>query len=85
MKNYIVKSLREFDDYEGMPCIPENHKEHRRKGDIFNCTEERYNYLKLNGAVALMGINKVKITVDEKKVEKKVIKATESKKKKSDK
>ena len=53
-----------------MPCIPENHKEPRKKDDIFNCTKERYEYLKSNSAVILMGINKVEIVIDEKKVEK---------------
>lgn len=58
MKNFIVIATREFDDYEGLECKPENHKEHRKKGDVFNCTKERYEYLKLNGAVILKGIEK---------------------------
>lgn len=58
MKNYIVMATREFDDYEGKECIPENHKEHRVKNDIFNCTKERYEYLKSNNAVLLRGIEK---------------------------
>jgi hypothetical protein len=71
MKNFIVIATREFDDYEGMTCIPENHKEHRKIGDIFNCTEERYEYLKLNKAVLLMGIKKVEEPKEEKKETKK--------------
>lgn len=59
MKNFIVIATREFDDYEGMPCIPENHKEHRKIGDTFYCTKERYEYLNQNKAVLLLGIDKI--------------------------
>lgn len=71
MKNYIVKSLREFDDYEGLECISTNHCEKRAKNDIFNCTKERYEYLNSKGAVALKGIEKIEDTKIKKPTKKK--------------
>ena len=59
MKNYIVKSLISFDDYEGLEVKPENPRIKRNINDIFNCTKERYEYLKENNAVELVGINKI--------------------------
>lgn len=53
MKNYIVKVIKSdgFDDKE-------ENLIHRTKNDIFNCTKERYEFLKKNNAVVLMGIEK---------------------------
>jgi len=79
MKNYIVIATKEFDDYEGLEIKPENHKEHRKVNDIFNCTKERYEYLKLNGAVKLRGIEKTEVQ-DEKDIVKIVKKRTTKKK-----
>jgi hypothetical protein len=79
MKNYIVIATREFDDYEGLECKPENHKEHRKKGDVFNCTKERYEYLKSNNAVLLRGIEKAE-EQEEKEIVKIVKKRTTKKK-----
>lgn len=79
MKNYIVIATREFDDYEGLECKPENHKEHRKKGDVFSCTKERYEYLKSNNAVLLRGIEKAE-EQEEKEIVKIVKKRTTKKK-----
>lgn len=59
MKNYVVQSLIEFDDYEGLECIPTNKSIHRIKGSTFNCTEERAKYLISKGAVKLIEIKMV--------------------------
>lgn len=60
MENYIVKALINFDDVE---------KKVKREKDksIWNCTKERYEFLKSHNAVMLMGIEKV----EEPKVEEK--------------
>lgn len=50
MKNYKVVSLIEFDDLE--------EKDHKKKGQEFNCTKERYLFLKAHKAVNLIGISK---------------------------
>lgn len=48
MKNYKVKALFSFEDKE------ENVM--RKVGDIFNCNEERYNYLLKHNAIELIEI-----------------------------
>jgi len=55
MKNYKVIALRDFNDAL--------EKEPRTKGKKFECTKERYIYLKSKGAVELVEI------IEEKKVE----------------
>ena len=49
MKEYIVKATRLFND--GL-----ENKE-RKAGDIFNCTEERYQVLKQHNAVELVEVS----------------------------
>jgi len=68
MKNYVVKALVVFDDYEGLETIPENPKTKRNIGDIFNVTKERYEHLKGLNFVVLVGIDKIE---EPKKVTKK--------------
>ena len=58
MKNYIAEAITIFDDYEGQEIKPENPKTRRNVGDLFNCTKERFEYLKRKGLVILKGINK---------------------------
>ena len=59
MKNYLVKAIINFNDIEekneyglDTPRTAEQ--------SIWNCTKERYEYLKQNNAVVLMGIEEVK-------------------------
>lgn len=75
MKNYIVKALKGFDDYEGLEIKPENPHIRRIINATFNCTKERYEHLKSKGLVQLMGIEKTE--------EPKELKATVKKTKKS--
>lgn len=58
MKNYLVKTLVQFDDYEGLEIKPENPRVQRKINDIFNCTKERYEHLKDLNLVVLVGIEK---------------------------
>lgn len=54
MKDYKVKATRNFTDaIENVSRI---------SGDVFDCTEERYNFLKSKNAVELIAIQR---TVDE--------------------
>lgn len=59
MKNYIVKAIRNFNDVEEKN---EFGLDTPRKAEqsIWNCTKERYEFLKQNNAVVLMGIEEVK-------------------------
>ena len=59
MKNYVVKALSLFDDYEGLEIKPENPKTRRNVNDIFNVTKERYEHLKEKNLVVLVGIDKI--------------------------
>lgn len=59
MKNFVVKSLIDFNDYEGKDTSSQNEYVERKINDIFLCTKERYLQLKEHGAVMLYGINKV--------------------------
>lgn len=58
MKNYIVKALTNFDDYEGLEIKPENPRIRRNTNDVFNVKKERYEYLKELNLVMLVGIDK---------------------------
>lgn len=56
MKNYLVKATIKFNDTQekneyGGDVV-------RKIGDVFNCTKERYEYLKEHNAVVLVGIEK---------------------------
>ena len=56
MKNYLVKATRRFNDTQEKN---ENGVDTPRNiGDVFHCTKERYEFLKENNAVTLMGIDK---------------------------
>ena len=59
MKNFVVKSLIDFNDYEGKEPTPDTKFIERKVNDIFLCTKERYLQLKEHNAVMLYGINKV--------------------------
>lgn len=58
MKNYIVKAIFNFDDYEGKEIKPENPKVRRNINDVFNVDKERYEHLKELNLVMLVGIDK---------------------------
>jgi len=58
MKNYIVKALTNFDDYEGLEIKPENPRIRRNTNDVFNVKKERYEHLKELNLVMLVGIDK---------------------------
>ena len=66
MKNYLVKALRSFDDYEGLDVKEGNPFTKRKQNDFFYCTKERYEYLKENNAVLLEGIDEMKINTTNK-------------------
>lgn len=66
MKNYVVKALTNFDDYQGLEINPDNPKVRRNTKDVFNVTKERYEHLKKLNLVVLVGIDKV----EEKEVKK---------------
>lgn len=55
MGDYKVKSLINFNDYNGGE-IKGNDYIIRRKGDVFTCTKERYEYLKEHNAVELVEV-----------------------------
>lgn len=61
MKNYLVKATRDFDD-----TVEKNEyggNLHRTAGtSIWHCTKERYEFLKQNNAVTLVGIEKIEET-----------------------
>lgn len=82
MKNYIVKALKGFDDYEGLDIVPENPHIWREKNAIFNCTKERYEYLKDHNAVAFMGIDKIEEKKEEKPKDKVFVSTTNTKEEK---
>ena len=70
MNNYRVKATKKFNDYEGKDITnPDNSFVSRNIGDVFNCTGERYLYLKEHNAVELVEIlpNKEAITIIETK------------------
>lgn len=65
MKNYIVKAIRNFND-----VVEKNEygldTPRTAEVSIWNCTKERYEFLKQNNAVVLMGIEEVKEVKEEK-------------------
>lgn len=65
MKNYKVKAIRSFTD--GLENID------RDRDDVFNCTKERYEFLKENNAVELIEIieDKKEEKIEEEKISKK--------------
>lgn len=81
MKNYLVKALRSFDDYEGKEISPENTFVSRKQNEEFYCTEERCQLLKDKGVVMFLGIKKF----DEPKEEKTQSEPKENTKKKKSK
>lgn len=58
MKNYVVKAVRNFDDMEEKNEAGGNIPRFANIS-IWNCTKERYEYLKNHNAVILMGIDEV--------------------------
>lgn len=58
MKNYLVKALIDFNDMEEKTEAGTDTP--RIIGDVFNCTKERYEYLKSKNAVMLVGIEEIK-------------------------
>lgn len=83
MKNYIVKALINFDDYEGLDATdPQNPHIWRERNSIFNCTKERYEYLDFKKAVKFMGIEKKEESDIKSKEEKKETKPIKKKKEK---
>ena len=57
-KNYVVKATINFNDTAEKTEYGTDTP--RKIGDIFNCIKERYEYLKRNNAVILVGINEIK-------------------------
>lgn len=78
MKNYIVKTIKNFNDMQEKTEMGTDTP--RKVGDVFNCTKDRYLYLKEHNAVELVGIEKA-----EEKKENKTTKKTTKKKKASEK
>ena len=62
MKNYIVKAIRNFND-----VVEKNEygldTPRTAEVSIWNCTKERYEFLKQNNAVVLMGIEETKTNI----------------------
>lgn len=77
MDNYKVKALVTFNDYEGKDVYnPENPFIKREAGKSeWECSAERYEYLKSVGAVELIEIRKVEEPKEEKKATKKTTKS----------
>ena len=59
MKNYVVKAVRNFDDVEEKNEMGGNTPRFANIS-VWNCTKERYEYLKNHNAVILMGIDEIK-------------------------
>lgn len=59
MKNYIVKAIINFND-----TVEKNEygldTPRKAEQSIWNCTKERYEFLKSKNAVVLVGIDKIK-------------------------
>lgn len=62
MKDYTVEALINFNDIED--------NTNRAKGTIFKCTKERYEFLKEQKAVTLLGIDEIKKEIKEEVEEK---------------
>ena len=58
MKNYKVRALFGFNDTAENTATGVDTP--RAKGDIWNCTKERYEFLKDHNAVELVGIDEIK-------------------------
>lgn len=58
MKNYIVKALIDFNDVEEKNEIGGDTPREAGKS-VWNCTKERYEYLKTHNAVILVGIDEI--------------------------
>lgn len=59
MKNYVVKALINFNDMEEKNELGGDTP--RQAGiSVWNCTKERYEYLKSRNAVMLVGIDEIK-------------------------
>lgn len=56
MKNYKVKALKKFDDYEGKEVNSSNSCVARKVGEEFLCDKERYEYLKSFNVIELIEI-----------------------------
>jgi hypothetical protein len=67
MKNYIVKVTRASGFNDTVEKNEDGVDTPRKYGDIFNCTKERYLFLKQNDAVVLRGIEKKESAKDGKK------------------
>ena len=67
MKNYVVKALTNFDDYQGLEINSDNPKVRRNTKDVFNVTKERYELLKELNLVVLVGIDKAEVKKTTKK------------------
>ena len=67
MKNYVVKALTNFDDYQGLEINSDNPKVRRNTKDVFNVTKERYEHLKELNLVVLVVIDKAEVKKTTKK------------------
>ena len=67
MKNYVVKALTNFDDYQGLEINSDNPKVRRNTKYVFNVTKERYEHLKELNLVVLVGIDKAEVKKTTKK------------------
>lgn len=65
MKNYVVKAIIDFNDVEEKTEMGTD-TPRQRNVSIWNCTKERYEYLKEHNAVELMGIDKIEEIKEEK-------------------
>ena len=73
MEKYSVKAIRNFNDYEGRKTEGDDFV-FRKVGDEFDCSKERYLYLKDNDAVELIEIIPEKIEEEKKQSKKKTAK-----------
>ncbi|MEE3324789.1 MAG: hypothetical protein VZR33_05585 [Methanosphaera sp.] len=65
MKNYVVKAIIDFNDVEEKTEMGTD-TPRQRNVSIWNCTKERYEYLKEHNAVELVGIDKIEEVKEEK-------------------
>ena len=72
MKNYIVKAIRNFND-----VVEKNEfgldTPRTAEVSIWNCTKERYEFLKQNNAVVLMGIEGTNMNIEEPEIKGKTV------------
>lgn len=81
MKNYLVRAIKSFNDYDGADVNDPNNQFVKREANKseWKVTKERYEYLKENNAIMLLGIDKIEEPkkteiVETKKTTKKVTK-----------